>query len=405
MEIFLILKEGASMNYRINPKNGDKLSILGFGCMRFTKNGLSVDEKEVERQILYAIEKGVNYFDTAYIYPNSEEILGRILDKNNCREKVKIATKLPPYLVKKYSDFDKIFNAELERLKTNYIDYYFMHMLTDISTWNRLLDLGVEKWINEKKAEGKIRNVGFSYHGGKSEFIKLVDAYDWEFCMIQYNYVDENNQAGKSGLEYAASKDLPVMIMEPLRGGKLVTGLPKEVETSFKNSTPSRPPVEWALRWIWNHEEVAVVLSGMSSFDQVANNIEIASDSHPNSFTKSDLKLFETIKQIMNSYILVPCTACDYCMPCPVGVDIPTCFSCYNDIKLEGKMRALTTYFMQTSLKTSTTNASKCIKCGKCEKHCPQGIKIIEKLGEVQKNLEGFHYKPLKYITKKFMKL
>jgi len=393
------------MNYRVNPKNGDKLSVLGFGCLRLTKNGLSVNEKEVERQMMYAIEKGVNFFDTAYMYPNSEETLGNILSKNNCRDKVKIGTKLPPYLVKKYSDFDKIFNIELERLKTDYIDYYFMHMLTDLNTWTRLIDLGVLKWINEKKAEGKIKNIGFSYHGGKSEFIKLVDAYDWEFCMIQYNYLDENNQAGKSGLQYATSKGLPVFIMEPLRGGKLVNNLPKEVAQKFKNADSSKSMAEWALRWVWNHEEVVVVLSGMNAYEQVVDNISIASNAEANALTESDLKLFEDIKKIMADLTLVPCTGCDYCMPCPLGVDIPTCFSCYNNIKIEGKMQAIATYVMQTSLKSSPTNASKCVKCGKCEKHCPQNIEIIKSLGDVQKNLEGFYYKPVKYIAKKFMKL
>ena len=392
------------MKYRTNKKNGDELSILGFGCMRFTKNGMSVDEKEVERQILFAIDQGVNYFDTAYIYPNSEEILGRILAKNNCRDKVKIATKLPPYLVKKQADFDKIFNAELKRLQTDYIDYYFMHMLTDVNVWHRLCELGVKEWIAQKKAEGKIKNIGFSYHGGKEEFIKLIDAYDWEFCMIQYNYIDENNQAGKSGLQYAASKGLPVMIMEPLRGGKLVDSLPKEVLSIWKDAEMNRSPVEWALRWIWNHEEVCVVLSGMSSYDQVADNIRIASDSDANAFEEYELNLFENVKQIMKDAILVPCTACGYCMPCPAGVDIPTCFSCYNNIKIEGKKMAFTTYMMQTSLKTKPTMASACTGCGKCEKHCPQDIKIREELANVKKNLEGFYYKPIKAVAKRFMK-
>ena len=177
------------MKYRENPKNGDQISILGFGCMRFSK-----DEKEVENQIIYAIENGVNYFDTAYIYPNSEAVLGRVLSKGY-RERVKIATKLPPYLVKKREDLDKIFNEELSRLQTDYIDYYFMHILTDVNIWKRLIELGILEWIDEKKKNGQIRNLGFSYHGGRDEFIKLVDIFDWDFCMIQYNYLDEHNQA------------------------------------------------------------------------------------------------------------------------------------------------------------------------------------------------------------------
>jgi len=387
------------MKYRVNPKNNDELSILGFGCMRFPK-----DEKEVERQIIHAIEQGVNYFDTAYIYPNSEEILGRILSKGY-RERVKIATKLPPYLVKKYEDLDKLFYTELERLQTTYIDYYFMHMLTDVNTWKRLLDLGILRWIEEKKEKKEIINVGFSYHGGKEEFVKLVDIFDWEFCMIQYNYLDENNQAGKSGLEYASSKGLPVMIMEPLRGGKLVSSLPKEVYSLFDQMKEKRSPAEWAFRWIWNHPQVTVVLSGMNTMEMLNENIRTASVTEANSFSKEELDLFGKVRTILNETIKIPCTGCNYCMPCPAGVDIPTCFSCYNDREIEGKIGALTKYIMQTSLKSKAQNASLCTQCGKCEKHCPQKIEIRKELIQVTKKMEGIYYKPLRVIIKKFMKL
>lgn len=388
------------MKYRENPKNGDKLSILGFGCMRFAKS-----EAEVEKQIIYAIENGVNYFDTAYMYMNSEVVLGRIFKKNGLRERVKIATKLPPYLIKKYEDLDKIFNTELERLQTDYIDYYFMHMLTDVSVWQRLLDLGILKWIEEKKQKGQIKNIGFSYHGGKTEFIKLVDEYDWEFCMIQYNFLDENNQAGKSGLEYVANKGLPVMIMEPLRGGNLVTALPKEVYSLWENAYIKRSPAEWALRWVWDHPEVTVVLSGMSTQEMVEENIKIASSVEAGSFNEKDFELFEKAKEILNKKIKVPCTACNYCMPCPSGVDIPSCFSCYNNIEIEGKMPSLTKYITQTTMKSKPANASICIKCRKCEPLCPQKIIIGDELSNVAKSLEGFYYKPLRFVIKKFMKL
>ena len=396
------------MNYRINPRNGDKLSILGFGCMRFAKNsgglGIGINEKEIEEQIIYAIEKGVNFFDTAYLYPNSEEILGRVLAKHNCRDKVKIGTKLPPYLIRRYGDFDKIFNIELKRLQTDYIDYYFIHMVQDEKSWIKLRELGIETWIAEKKAEGKIKNIGFSYHGGRQEFMEVVDVYDWDFCMIQYNYMDEHQQAGKSGLQYAATRGLPVFIMEPLRGGRLVNMLPKEVETTFKNAIPKRSPAEWGLRWVWNHKEVALVLSGMNDMKQVVENIEAASDCEPDSMTESELKMFKEIKEIVHNVIAVPCTYCGYCMPCVGGVDIPTCFACYNTVKLEGKSRAVRTYLMQTTMKATPTNASKCMKCGKCEKHCPQNISIIKELGNVQKSLEGFYYKPLCAVIKKFVR-
>lgn len=387
------------MLYRVNPKNNDQLSALGFGCMRFSK-----DEKDVEAQIIHAIENGVNYFDTAYIYPNSEVILGRVLAKGY-RDKVKIATKLPPYLVKKYEDLDKILLAELERLQTDYIDYYFMHMLTDVSTWNRLVDLGILGWIEEKKEKGQIINVGFSYHGGREEFIRLVDCYDWEFCMIQYNYLDENNQAGKTGLEYAAAKGLPVMVMEPLRGGKLVTNLPKEVNEIWHKAPMKRSPAEWAFRWIWNHPQVTVVLSGMNSMEMVEENIRVASEAQAHALTSKDLELFDQVKKILNDKIKVPCTACNYCMPCPAGVDIPTCFACYNDREIEGKLMARVKYMMQTSLKSQPQNASRCIQCGLCEKHCPQKIEIRKELKMVVKTLEGFYFKPARFIAKRVMKL
>jgi len=387
------------MIYRTNPKNGDELSQLAFGCMRFTK-----DEKEVEKQIDYAIQNGVNYFDTAYIYPNSEVTLGRVLSKLGCRSKIKIATKLPHYLIKKYEDLDKIFYTELKRLQTTYIDYYLMHMLTDVNTWNRLVSIGIIKWIEEKKQNGEIINVGFSYHGGKSEFIKIIDSYDWEFCMMQYNFLDENNQAGRSGLEYASSKGLPVMIMEPLRGGRLVNGLPKEVYSLWDNAYIKRSPADWAFRWLWNQSEITTVLSGMNSMEMIEENIRIAGDAKQNSFTEEDFELFSKARKILNEKIKVPCTGCSYCMPCPNDVDIPTCFSCYNNIELESKLRGIVTYVMQTSLKKESHNASRCIKCGKCEEHCPQKIKIREELQNVSKNLEGFFYKPAMFFAKKFMK-
>lgn len=386
------------MNYRVNPKNNDKLSALGFGCMRFDR-----DEKEVEKQIIHAIENGVNYFDTAYLYPNSEAILGRVLAKGY-RDRIKIATKMPPHTIKKYEDFDRIFLTELERLQTDYIDYYLIHMLPDITTWNRLLRLGVEKWITEKKQKGQIINIGFSYHGGRDEFIKLVDIYDWEFCLLQYNYLDENKQAGISGIKYASSKGLPVMVMEPLRGGKLVTNLPKEVDSIWDNAYVKRSPAEWAFRWLWNQPEITVVLSGMNSLEMLNENIRVASETNVNSFTKEDFELFDKVKGILNDKIKIPCTGCNYCMPCPKGVDIPTCFSCYNDKEIEGRFAAIGKYIMQTSVKNQPHNASLCVKCGLCESHCPQKIPIREELTKVTKSMEGFYFKPLQFLIRKFMK-
>jgi predicted aldo/keto reductase-like oxidoreductase len=387
------------MNTRTNPKNGDRLSQLAFGCMRFQG-----DFDETRRQVLHAIEQGVNYFDTAYIYPNNESTLGRALE-GGYRERVKIATKMPPYLVKKYADFDRIFDAQLARLKTDYIDYYLLHMLTDVNALERLRALGFEKWLGEKKASGQIRNIGFSYHGGRSEFPKLIDAFDWDFCMIQFNYLDEHTQAGREGLEYAASKGLPVMIMEPLRGGRLADKLPPEVRSLFRAANPDRSPAEWAFRWVYNFPGVTTVLSGMNSMAMIEENLRVASDALPNSFTEDELRLFESVREKLLALQLVPCTGCNYCMPCPAGVDIPTCFSCLNSRATSGRFRAFTNYLMQTSMKRESGSASKCVGCGKCEAHCPQKIEIRKELKGVVEALEPFYYRPARAVIKRMMRL
>ncbi|MBK5261902.1 MAG: aldo/keto reductase [Peptostreptococcaceae bacterium] len=395
------------MNYRSNNKNGDKLSILGYGCMRFPKKGNSVDEERTERQIISAIEQGVNYFDTAYIYHGgkSEIILGQILAKGY-RDRVKIATKMPPFMVRKSADMDKIFNTQLKRLQTDHIDYYLMHMLPDVQTWERLKTLGIIEWIDEKKKSGQIINLGFSYHGGTSEFMKIIDAYDWDFCQIQYNYLDENNQAGRGGLNYAASKGIPIVVMEPLRGGKIVDGLPKEVDMIWKEAKPSRSAADWALRWVWNQPEVMLALSGMNNENQIAENIRVASEAQANDFTSEELALFATAKEILSKKTKVNCTACGYCMPCPSGVDIPTCFSCYNQKYMnKNKSAAFFNYITQTGATTSNpTYASRCTKCRKCEQHCPQNILISEKMAEVKKDMENVFFKPIVAVAKKFMK-
>lgn len=383
------------------------LSILGFGCMRLPKKGNAIDEEESAKMIISAIDNGVNYFDTAYIYQNgkSESTLGKVLAQG-FRDKVNIATKIPPFLVKKTTDFDKIFNTQLERLQTDHIDYYLIHMLMDVQTWERLKSLGVVEWIQDKKNTGAIRNIGFSFHGTKSEFISIIDVYDWDFCQIQYNFIDENNQAGKSGLIYAASKGIPVIVMEPLRGGKIVFGLPKEIDELWKQMKPARSVADWALRWVWNHPQVNVVLSGMSTQDQVDENIRIASDAQADSLSAQELSVFNTAREIIRAKTKVNCTACGYCMPCPSGVDIPACFAAYNDKYLNPKgFSSKLTYIQNTGAMTSHPSyASKCVQCRQCEPHCPQGIIISERLKDVKNDLEGSFFRPMIYIGKKVMR-
>ena len=395
------------MKTRTNSRNGDELSILGFGCMRLpTKNG-SIDESRSVALIRSAIEEGVNYFDTAYIYQNgrSETILGRAL-AGGYRERVKIATKLPPFMVSKLDGAKKIFKTQLERLQTDTIDYYLLHMLTDKAVFDRLAALGVMDWLEGLKADGVVKNIGFSFHGNKSEFEQIVRAYPWDFCQIQYNYMDENNQATKSGLLLAASLGIPVMVMEPLRGGKLVTHLPEVVTKAFSSYNADRSPAEWALRWIWNHPEVTVVLSGMSDEQQAAENIRIAGEAEPNSLSAEELAIFDRVKKEIGAKTKIPCTACGYCMPCPAGVNIPGCFSCYNDKYLMNDKHAWLHYMQNLGgLSQKPGIASQCRECGKCESHCPQKIEIRKELKVVKREMEGIFYKPVSSIARRVMKV
>lgn len=391
------------MNYR-NSNGGNDLSILGFGCMRFPKKGNSINMEEVENQIMYAIEQGVNYFDTAYVYPGSEEALGTVLAKNNCREKVKIATKLPHYLVKKEDDFENYFKEECKRLQTDYIDYYLMHMLPDVNVWKKLIGFGVLEWLKEKKENGQIKHVGFSYHGNTIAFLELLEAYEWEFCQIQYNYMDEHSQAGRKGLMAAAAKNIPVVIMEPLRGGLLVNNLPKKAEEVIENAAEKRSAAEWALRWLWNQKEVSVVLSGMNSMDMVEENIRIASNVQIGELTKEDMEIFERVKAAFNEKIKVNCTGCSYCMPCPFGVDIPGSFRCYNVSYTDGYFKGFMEYLMCTTMRNKQSPASLCKECGACEKHCPQSIAIRAELKKVKRRFEHPLYKVVSFIIKRRFK-
>jgi len=392
---------------KINKKNGDKLSILGFGCMRLPTKGGTIDEPMAIAMIHDYIEKGVNYFDTAYIYHagKSESFLGKAL-LGGYRERVKIATKLPPYMVKKLDSAKKIISTQLAKLQTDYIDYYLIHMLTDKPMFDRMVLLGVMDYLEQLKKDGTIKNIGFSFHGGKNDFELIVKAYPWDFCQIQYNYLDENNQATKSGLSLAASLGIPVIVMEPLRGGKLVNNLPVEVIQAFQSYDKDRTPAEWALRWIWNHPEVNVVLSGMNNEEQLAQNIKTASDAKENSLTAEELKVFELVKSVMLERTKIPCTACGYCMPCPFGVNIPGCFSIYND-KYLLKDKSIRLKYMQTlgALSAKPSYASQCKECGKCESHCPQNIPIRKQLKIVRKEMEGVLFKPLVGIARKILKI
>ena len=391
------------MQYRTD-KYGNPVSVLGFGCMRFTKKAGKIVYEKAEEELLAAYKAGVNYYDTAYVYGGSEEFLGEVFEKNGIRDKVHIATKLPHYLMKDKAQVEKIFEEELTRLRTDYIDYYLMHMLTDVKTWERLKGIGLEDWIREQKASGAIRQIGFSYHGNTDMFCKLLDAYDWDFCMIQYNYLDEHSQAGRRGLQYAAQKGIPVWIMEPLRGGRLVNNLPEKALRLFAEHEVKRTPADWAFRWLWNQPEVTCVLSGMNSLAMVEENARNADEARAGEFTEKDEALLAGVVEAINEKMKVGCTGCGYCVPCPKGVDIPGIFSAYNKRYTQGKRKALQEYLWCTTLRKDSTGASNCIGCGKCEQHCPQQIEIRKELQNAKKELEGPVFHMAKKVKSLFLK-
>ena len=366
--------------------------------MRFTKKGNAIDLEKAEREIMAAFRAGVNYFDTAYLYPGSEVLLGTVLERNGIRDQVNIATKLPQYLVRNLAGAEKYFSEELERLRTGHVDYYLMHMLTDLAQWERLKQLGITDWIREKKESGAIRNIGFS-----ENFLKILEDYDWDFCQIQYNYLDETTQAGVKGLKAAAAKGIPVIIMEPLRGGKLVNLLPADARKAMAENSRQWSPAAWSFRWLYNQPEVTVVLSGMNSLEMVGENVATANDARPGDLTEEDLAFIEKVKAMIRAGEKVGCTACRYCMPCPQGVDIPGIFRCYNAMYTEGKSDGRFQFAQTVGMTRRPAFASQCVGCGKCEKHCPQGIPIREKLKEADRALRPLPYKIGISIARAFM--
>ena len=373
------------MLYRRMNNVVSDLSILGFGCMRLpvTKGG-DIDEKQATKMLRYAIDHGVNYVDTAYPYHKgeSEPFLGRAL-QDGYREKVFLATKLPSWLIKSRADMDHYLDEQLKRLQTDHIDFYLVHGLMR-PFWENLWSLGITDFLDDAIADGRIKYAGFSFHDELALFKEIVDAYHWTFCQIQYNFTDEQNQAGTEGLRYAADRGLGIVVMEPLRGGMLTKEIPA-INKIWEKAVVRRSLSEWALRWVWNHPEVTVVLSGMSSLEQVEKNVAYAENGFPNSLSEEEQNLFGEAKIEYKRRIKVPCTGCRYCMPCPSNVSIPECFEMYNQgCMFDAPDVASVNYgFLGGMFSGSPGFASQCQECQECEKKCPQGIPIREELKKV----------------------
>ncbi len=378
------------MLYRTMPKVKEQLSILGMGCMRLPQidqnDPQTIDEARAIEIVRHAIDQGVNYVDTAYTYHNgeSERFLKRALS-NGYREKVQLATKLPSWLIQTDEDPDRYLNEQLERLGTDRIDFYLLHGLKR-DRWETLKRVRYERFLERALRDGKIRYAGFSFHGDRSIFKEIVDEYDWTFCQIQYNYLDEQFQAGKEGLEYAFHKKIGVIIMEPLRGGKITGQIPETIMSLWNEAAQQRTPAEWGLRWVWNHPEVSVVLSGMSTLDQLKENLRTAEQGEPHSLTQEELRLIEQVKAEYNRRIKVNCTNCGYCLPCPNNVNIPDCFSRYNNGFMFDNLEETKKNYLL--LVPEAQRASQCIACGECESKCPQQLPIRDLLRDVAQLFE-----------------
>jgi len=369
------------MLYRKMSKTDQKLSILGFGCMRLPQTtDFTIDAIKATAMVRYAIDRGVNYIDTAYVYHNgeSELFLGRAL-ADGYRERVNLATKMPVWDVQSKKDMDRILDEQLRRLNTDHIDFYLLHGLSR-SSWNDMVALNVGEFLDGAIADGRIRYAGFSFHDNVQVFKEIVDEYNWTFAQIQYNYMDEDYQAGTAGLDYAAEKGLGIVIMEPLQGGVLAKET-SETKKIWASGGISRSAAEWGLRWLWNRPGITVVLSGMSTMQQVKDNLSYANDGKPSSLTANDLAVYEKIKTFYHSRVKIPCTNCRYCQPCMVGVEIPDCFAAYNDAFIYKDTAAAK--FCYDAFTVSGGDASQCQDCGVCESLCPQQIPIRKHLKEV----------------------
>lgn len=377
------------MQYRDFGRLDWKVSALGFGCMRLpiiNGEAANIDEPEATRMLHYAMDCGVNYIDTAYPYHggNSERVVGRAL-KGGYRDRVRLATKLPCWMVETAADFDRLFREQLEKLQTERVDFYLLHSLSEKS-WHKVRDLGVLEWLEKRLAEGRVGHVGFSFHDKYPIFQEIIDSFDrWSFCQIQYNYMDVEEQAGTRGLKYAASKGLAVVVMEPLLGGRLVDP-PAPVRALWESAPVKRTPADWALQWLWSQPEVSVVLSGMSTMQQVEENVASAATSRVGALTMADLELIARVRAQYQQLSPIPCTKCEYCQPCPNGVRIPQLFEMYNNALSFNEMAQARRRYAKLP---AEEKADVCTQCRQCEDVCPQHIEVSDWLIRVHQALSA----------------
>jgi predicted aldo/keto reductase-like oxidoreductase len=382
------------------PNSDEKLSVLGFGCMRLPNPKgkqpsifSAIDKERAAKQIRYAIDNGINYLDTAYPYHagSSESFLGEYVLKDGYREKANIATKLPCTSINTREGMEETLNKQLQNLQVEYIDYYLLHGLTG-NTWDKMLSLGIIDFMNTIKKQGKVRHMGFSFHDAKEEFIRIVDGYNWEFAQVQYNILDEHAQAGIEGIKYAHARSLGIIIMEPLRGGALAGKIPIEAQKIYDSASKKRSPADWALRWIWDHPEITVVLSGMNDENNINENIKIASESLPGRLTDNEMTVIDNFRKAYLKSMQVGCTGCAYCMPCPAGINIPSAFLNLNNYHMTSKLEPRMIHALNSCINTKDGKphwTTTCLNCGQCEKKCPQKIEIRKAFKHVQKDLEG----------------
>ncbi|MCH4889211.1 aldo/keto reductase [Acidaminobacter sp. JC074] len=371
------------MQYIKLPRDGRQVSRFGVGVLRMPKVDGKIDPTQAKPIIRYAIDHGVNFFDTAYMYEGSEVALGHALE-DGYRDKVILSTKLPIYAVKSKDDLKRYFDEELKRLRTDYLDYYLLHGL-NVDSWATTLKYDVLDFLTDLKEKGLVKHVGFSVHESFDFFKEVVDAYDWDLVMVQYNYYDKFNQVGQKGVQYAHSKGIAVATMESLHGGMLANDVPKDVEDAFADWKTDVSNAEKSFMWLYNQEEVSIILSGVSNLDQLKDNLRIFDNAQSNCLSDEENALFDDARKAWYKNVHVECTGCGYCMPCPVGVDIPTIFQHYN-LLINTKEQK---WVYDTMVVASGKDPSKCIACGKCEKHCPQSIKIIDELKNADKVLRG----------------